>query len=152
MKKDKILDKYLFILVGTGPDFEIRKKFVEDNKLDKNVILYGTTSDIPQMFAMFDYFILPSLYEGLPVVSVEAQAAGVKSIFSNQITSELDFGLGLVEFLGISNSDLDKWIEKITKIPPKKLNYDIIEKTLEEKGYSVKSSVKTFYKIYEIDK
>ena len=58
-----------------------------------------------------DNFILPSLYEGLPVVGVEAQCAGLTCLFSDSITREVDISNGKSKFISIS--DEKKWVEEL---------------------------------------
>lgn len=59
-----------------------------------------------------DTFLLPSLYEGLPVVCVEAQAAGLPCLISDQVTREIAL-TDQVCFL--ANGDLDSWCDRIRK-------------------------------------
>ena len=76
------------LLVGSGPlEDEIKKK-VEKLGLKDSVLFLGQRDDINKLYSVMDVFYLPSLYEGLPVVGVEAQAAGLPTIFSNGISSE----------------------------------------------------------------
>lgn len=50
-----------------------------------------------------DVFVLPSFFEGLPVVGIEAQAAGLPLLVADTVTIEVDMDMGLVEFLPIDN-------------------------------------------------
>ncbi len=56
----------------------------------KNVIFLGIRNDIPALLQAFDLFLFPSLYEGLPVTLIEAQAAGLKIVASDTITKEVN--------------------------------------------------------------
>lgn len=77
------------LLVGSGPlEDEIKKK-VERLGLKDSVLFLGQRDDINKLYSVMDVFCLPSLYEGLPVVGVEAQAAGLPTIFSNRISKEV---------------------------------------------------------------
>ena len=74
------------LLVGSGPlENEIKKK-VERLDLEDSVLFLGQRDDINKLYSVMDVFCLPSLYEGLPVVGVEAQAAGLPCVFSDKIT------------------------------------------------------------------
>ena len=110
-------------------------------------LFFGTSNNIPEVMQIFDVFILPSLYEGLPVVEIEAQAAGVRSIVSNKVTKEIDLGIGLVDFAGIDDENINEWIELLGK-PNEELDYEKINEALEKNGYNVQSTVKSFYELY----
>ena len=76
------------LLVGSGPlEDEIKKK-VERLGLKDSVLFLGQRDDINKLYSVMDIFCLPSLYEGLPVVGVESQAAGLPIIFSNGVSDE----------------------------------------------------------------
>ena len=76
------------LLVGSGPLEDEIKKRVEKLGLKDSVLFLGQRDDINKLYSVMDVFCLPSLYEGLPVVGVEAQAAGLLTIFSNGVSSE----------------------------------------------------------------
>ena len=52
------------------------------------MIFLGARSDVDKLYQAMDVFVLPSHYEGLPVVGIEAQAAGLPCILSDQMTDE----------------------------------------------------------------
>ena len=59
-------------------------------KLQSRVIFTGQRNDADKLYSAFDCFIMPSQYEGLPVVGVEAQCAGLYCVFSDKITPEVN--------------------------------------------------------------
>ncbi|MBB1532352.1 glycosyltransferase [Candidatus Saccharibacteria bacterium] len=76
------------LLVGSGPlEDEIKRK-VKRLGLDDSVFFLGQRDDTNKLYSVMDIFCLPSLYEGLPVVGVESQAAGLPIIFSNGVSHE----------------------------------------------------------------
>ena len=87
-------DKSYLVLVGDGKlKAEIEKK-VADLDLTPYVIFTGLRKDVPViMLSVFDIFAFPSLWEGLGLVAVEAQLAGLKCLLSNNIPDEVDIGL-----------------------------------------------------------
>ena len=100
------------LLVGSGPlEDEIKKK-VEKLGLKDSVLFLGQRDDINKLYSIMDVFCLPSLYEGLPVVGVEAQAAGLPTIFSNRISKEV-----IVSSYAkiVSIQDTGFYVEKINK-------------------------------------
>ena len=79
------------LLIGGGYDTYIglvNKKIVQLG-LQDSVIQLGVRSDVPKLMQAMDVFLLPSLYEGLPVVGVEAQVAGLPLLLSDTITKEV---------------------------------------------------------------
>ena len=81
-------EKSILLLVGQGPLMEEMKRKIEELGLEDSVKFLGQRNDIDELYQAFDVFCLPSLYEGLPVVGVEAQATGLLCIFSDDMTKE----------------------------------------------------------------
>ncbi len=82
-------DNAVLMLVGDGELQHPIEKKVKNLGLDNNVIFAGVRSDIPELLQAMDIFVFPSLYEGLPVTVIEAQAAGLQCIISDTITNEV---------------------------------------------------------------
>ena len=74
----------------------------------------GRRDDIKQFYNAFDAFLLPSLYEGMPVVGVEAQCAGLPIFFSKNITEETTAS-DLAYYIGLNESS-NVWAEKIIAV------------------------------------
>ena len=79
------------ILVGDGPLIEGIKKHINSLNLTGNVIFAGRRTDIPALLSAMDIFILPSLFEGVPVAVVEAQTSGLPCFISDTITKSVNF-------------------------------------------------------------
>ncbi len=71
-----------FIIVGDGESREQLENFCLDNELQQHIHFTGVRNDIPELLAVFDIFVLPSLTEGLPMALLEAMAAGKPVIAS----------------------------------------------------------------------
>lgn len=99
-----------WILVGDGKKRAEFEKIVQKNNLDK-VIFAGIRSDIPAILDESNVFILPSLLEGLGTVVLEAQARGKKCIISENVTNEVDMGIGLIKQIPLSDSS--SWEKEI---------------------------------------
>lgn len=131
------------ILIGDGhlrPEIEAQ---IIKYKLTNNVLLLGQRSDINILLNTFDVFLLPSLFEGLPVVAIEAQANGLNCILSSTITKEVDL-TGNIRFLNINSTN--EWIKTLLNIKEnKRVNYT---KQITEKGYEIKSAAKELSNIY----
>ena len=101
----------ILLLIGTGHLKEAIEQKVKSLGLDSSVKFLGVRQDISHLMQVMDLFLFPSLYEGLPVVLIEAQAAGLKCMVSDTITKETDI-TGRIEFLSLKNSP-SQWAEKI---------------------------------------
>lgn len=99
----KLNNKTVLVLTGQGPLTKEMQEKVKSLDLEKNVKFLGQRSDANELYQAFDIFLLPSLYEGLPVVGVEAQAAGLLCILSDDMTKETKV-LETTEFLSLSTS------------------------------------------------
>ena len=86
-RKDAVL-----LLVGDGPDFEEIKAQVNIHPYKDRIILYGLSKMPQAMYSAMDVFVLPSKFEGFPVVLLEAQISGLPCVVSDKITKEVDFG------------------------------------------------------------
>lgn len=79
----------LLLLVGDGPLLDDIRKLVTKNRLDNSVIFAGTHKHPERYYQAMDCLLMPSLYEGLPVVGIEAQTNGLNCFFSTAITKEV---------------------------------------------------------------
>jgi len=97
MLKEKGI-KFKMFFVGQGELQEEIKENIQFANLQNEIIMLGLRTDIPHIMAGADIMLLPSFYEGFPVVLVESQAVGLPAIVSDTISSEVDLGVDLVEF------------------------------------------------------
>ncbi len=100
----------LLLLVGQGPKMKEVKEKVRKYNLQDNVLFLGQRDDANRLYQAFDTFLLPSLYEGLPVVGVEAQASGLPCLFSKGVTKEAKV-LNTTQFVSLDNS-AEVWADK----------------------------------------
>lgn len=107
--RDKI-PNLAVMLIGTGELYPSVKQYVHQLGLDDVFIFVGTTNAPYLYYQAMDLFILPSLYEGLPVVGLEAQLAGLYCLFSNRIDGQIAISDN-IELLDINNKSL--WSERI---------------------------------------
>lgn len=114
--------------------------------IEKSVMFLGNVNNVNEMYQAMDVFILPSLFEGLPVVGIEAQTAGLKCVFSNTITDEVKV-TDNVEFLDLKKDTLQKWANTI--LGYKGYNRKNTEQQIIDAGYSIEIEAKKLQKMYE---
>ena len=144
----KIQPEAVLLLIGDG---ELKEKIIrklEGLKIKDKVKFLGVRKDVPELLQAIDCFILPSLYEGLPVVGVEAQASGVPLFCSDSITEELRL-LDTTKYISL-NTEANEWAKLICKSIDNK-DCRIREeayKIVEEKGYDIKKTAEQLENIY----
>lgn len=85
----KEIDSCILLLIGEGSlRAKIEKKVVEKG-LENSILFLTKRNDMEYLYQVMDLFVLPSLYEGLPVACLEAQVSGLKCIVSRTVTDEL---------------------------------------------------------------
>lgn len=133
------------VLVGTGElQDEIIKKVNTLGIADK-VKFLNIRHDVPELMNMFDVFLLPSFFEGLPVVGVEAQATGLPVVTSTGVTPELPIE-DLSTYIPLSDSP-DRWADEIirvSKLPRRNTTNEITAC-----GYEINTSAGILQKLYE---
>ena len=114
--------------------------------LQDSVIFYDASPHVEQLLQAMDVFALPSHFEGLPIVGVEAQAAGLPVLFSDRITKEAKL-TDEVRFLPIAENAEAFWADALLKahLLPRKDNYQ----SLYEAGYDIRYTVNQFLQLYK---
>jgi len=129
------------LLVGDG-DLQrtVAMKAVELG-VAEDVILTGNRNDIPELLSAMDVFAFPSIREGLPVTLIEAQAAGLPCLVSENVTTDVAIS-PLVKRLPIDNAEL--WAQEMLKVAGRQdVSADIIKA-----GFDVKDSARKLEELY----
>lgn len=142
IKKQK--ENSILVLVGVGELEGTIKEKVAMLGLDKSVLFLGSRDDVCELMHAFDLFLFPSLFEGLPVVMVEAQANGLSCVTSTSVTNQIDL-TGNVNFISLDKS-AEEWA---TKILNGGLSRQDNISCLRERGYDVKKSAKWLERYYQ---
>lgn len=98
------------VLVGGGNIMPIKDK-IEKLGLTEDVLFTGPVNNTNEWYQAMDLFLMPSLWEGLPITGVEAQTSGLPCVFSDTITSEINI-TKMNAFVSL-DAPLDKWVEAI---------------------------------------
>lgn len=143
--------RYKLILVGEGELQESIKEIIIKENLDRSVFVIGKVSNVEEYLSAMDIFVFPSLFEGLPLALIEAQAAGLPIIASENIQKNVNI-IGLCKFLPIN--DVNIWIKYInTDINKNDFNKRLIYgNKLANTVYNVKNNCLKLLKLYEEEK
>ncbi len=109
-------EKIRILCVGNnGNAYEQRvKNEIKKRNVGEYMLLLGVRSDIDVLIRKSSTFLLPSLYEGMPLVMIEAQAAGLPCVTADTYSNEVDFGIGYVQWLKLDQSAAE-WVDAIKK-------------------------------------
>lgn len=132
------------VIIGTG---ELENKLRQQTRelgIEDSVTFTGVLGNVNEWYSVFDAFVMTSLYEGLPVVAIEAQAADLPCILTDTITPEVRITKN-VQFLGLHDQPL-KWAKAILKKKPAKRVSRGEE--LRKAGYDIRSEAKRMQELY----
>lgn len=136
----------VLLLVGDGELRSSIEKKVKELRLMNNVIFTGVRTDVPELLQAMDVFVFPSLYEGLPVSLIEAQAAGIKIFASTNITKEVKI-TKLVNFISLKKSP-EYWAELILSACKNGYERKDMRKEIIDAGYDINENAKKIEKFY----
>lgn len=134
----------ILILLGDGPDKEKMEQKCEELGIRDKVLFEGNQRHPEEYYQAFDFFLLPSFYEGLPGVLVEAQAAGLFCLASDTITTEAK-ATDLVTYLS-TEQPAEKWAEAILSHTDYERK-DIYQKMVTS-GFDVKTQAEGYRNFY----
>ncbi len=130
----KVRQDARLLLIGEGPLMEpVREKIAKKGLQDK-VVIAGSCSNMNEMYQAMDVMVFPSLYEGLSVALLEAQAVGLEIYVSDTVTAELDLTEG-IHYLSLKDS-AKEWCDAVLKDAKVGVVHDN-KKVLAEKNYDI---------------
>ena len=130
----------VLLLVGEGELETTVRNHVEELGISDKVLFLGIRQDIPAILSSMDFFVLPSLYEGMPNVVIEAQSTGLPCLISDTITQEANIS-NEVLYCSLDKSP-NEWAKIILENMVYKRKAD--NTYLYEKGYDIESVVRKF--------
>lgn len=144
----KIDKNYLLLLISDGMLLDQIKEKVNRLGISEHVIFLGKTTEVDSYLQAMDIFILPSHFEGLPVVLIESQALGLPCIVSDKVSEEAKI-TDLIEFLPIN--DTNTWVNKIMNINTDNRKEKSITAHLliDKSGYNVTNNAYKMKSLYE---
>ncbi len=138
-RKDAVL-----LLLGDGEDRPAMEEKCRRLGIDGSVRFMGNRKDAERFYQAMDYFLLPSFFEGLPGVLVEAQAAGLRCLVSDTVTGEAK-ATDLVTYLSIEEPPA-RWAKEILK----QVDYARRDTSqeLREAGFDVRTQAQGYRQFY----
>ncbi|MBQ4157048.1 MAG: glycosyltransferase family 1 protein [Clostridia bacterium] len=139
----EIFEKYhekhsesILLLIGDG---ELRKELEEmvvEKNIEESVMFLGHRGDMAELYQAMDVFLMPSLFEGLGIVAVEAQAAGTPTVCTDTLPEEIDI-TPLLKRVPL-DSPVNDWVEAIEKAAENPYAHGNMKKYLVEADYDIK--------------
>ena len=146
-------DKIRILCAGNGDaeyEAEVRKE-IENRHLESYIQLLGVRKDIDVLMRKSRAFVLPSKYEGMPLVMIEAQTSGLSCVSANTYSPEVDFEIGTVTWLSLKEGAA-KWAEAIrTATRQQRPSKDKIENAVQKKRFDSKMFAETVCELYKQD-
>lgn len=131
------------LLVGQGAEADNIKNKVKTLGLENDVIFMGARDDVHEIFQAMDVFVLPSRFEGLGIVLIEAQAAGLPCVTTKNKVPEIVNITGNVDFVDL-DAPVEQWVESLEHQLNKKIDYSQIDAKIAEAGYDMTTAGEEF--------
>lgn len=134
--------------VGGEYDEAVKAKIAEYG-LEEQMLLLGVRKDIDVLMRKSSAFLLPSLYEGMPLVMIEAQASGLPCVTADTYSHEVDFGLGMVNWLNLEDG-VSAWADAVESAVNKgRAKKPDIVNAVKKYGFDSKVFAKKLCDLYE---
>ncbi|MBQ9517722.1 MAG: glycosyltransferase family 1 protein [Eubacterium sp.] len=140
----KINPETQLVIIGTGELEDKLRQQTRELGLEDAVTYTGVLSNVNEWYSVFDVFVMTSLYEGLPVVAVEAQAADLPCVLTDTITPEVKI-TDNVKFLGLYDESAE-WAKAILEIEPAERVSRAAE--FKQAGYNIRYEAKRMQELY----
>lgn len=141
----------VLMMVGGGELQPYIKKRAQKIGIADKVIFTGMLNDTSKYYSVFDCFVMPSLWEGLPLSAIEAQAAGLRCVFSDKITSEIDLTKENI-FLSLKD-EINNWsyaLETSCDNRPRNALCERYISYLKDVGFDADTNAEILMKIYSL--
>lgn len=135
------------VLIGKGEEEARIREKLHALEIEDKVIFLGNRFDVERYYQAFDYFVFPSVFEGLPGSVVEAQAAGLHCLVSDRVTGEVVL-TDLVSCRSIEEEP-KLWAEEILKNAKEALVRSDMREAIAKKGFDVNTQAERMEKFYQ---
>ena len=143
--------KIRILCAGSGdPDYmEAVNQAISRNGLHDYIQMLGVRSDIDVLMRKASAFVLPSHYEGMPLVLIEAQASGLPCVVADTFSHEVDFEIGKLQWLPL-DGDAARWADAIeAAIAQGRAPKDHVVRVVKDKRFDSKMFAETLCHLYQ---
>jgi glycosyltransferase EpsF len=136
------------LLVGGGSGLGAARALAVALGVEHAVRFLGPRPDVPRLLRQMDLLLLPSLYEGMPTVLIEAQATGIPCVVSASVTREADLGLGLLRYLCLTEST-ETWADQCLHAIDTRRPTDLARlQAVRDSGYDIRQAAARLEGLY----
>lgn len=132
------------VLVGEGPLKNEMKNYAEELNIQDKVLFLGSRNDVSDLLQAFDVFAMPSLWEGLSVATIEAQASGLPTLVSKNVSSNTKITNQLF-FVPLQS---EVWVKKIREIKKNNQDRPNNSEIINKAGYDMQVSSQIIRNMY----
>ena len=138
------------LVLGSGEMQPWLEKMVQRREMSDTIRFLGKKQDPENYYQAFDALMMPSIYEGFPLVALEAMASGLPILFSEAVTKELSFGTA-VQYLPLN--DMKRWVDSLIKLSgnEKVCARASRQHEVKDNGYDLRNTVGILEEIYGIE-
>lgn len=137
---------FVWLFVGTGRNFGVTVSEAKRLNINSYIRFLGRRNDVNRLYQIMDVSILPSIFEGLPTVTIETQAAGTPTVISENVSDEVDMGFKMVRRISLTAS-LDEWINAIIESSQMVIpDQEVRQKSMEKKCFISNRAVELYYR------
>lgn len=135
----------MLLLVGDGPLRTEMMEYAKTIGISGSVIFLGVRSDVNRLVQAMDFFVFPSLHEGLPVTLVETQTSGLPCVISDGVPAESILTNNLISVMGLKDTP-EQWADHIVNRFDEE-RYDRSREVIEA-GYDISTTAKWLEEFY----
>lgn len=133
-------------LIGDGKLLNKTKRRVRNLKIEDYVLFSGSVNNVDELLNAFDVFILPSRFEGLGIVLIEAQVNGLSCLASTEVPNEVNIS-NQVYFIELGNRNEVNWLNILHNVSVNRIR-NMSDDLLLDSGYSIKQEAKKLQQLY----
>lgn len=142
----KINNNATLLLIGDGPIKKDIIEFAQRLNIVNNIKILSKRYDVNELYSVMDIFLFPSIYEGIPLVLIEAQTNGLPIVASDVIDPSVNVSQKII-FNSLQNTSKKEWAKTLEEEQGKR--YDC-KKIMENSAYNMKKNINIIEKKYNI--